>query len=89
MLLNSFLRKRKAEKVAIRQDLATILLSAGILVGMLASYWRPLGFDRSIGINLVFVALICFGLLGVFWIFRSYYTRILRWALKNKFLPYH
>ncbi|MEJ2585528.1 MAG: efflux RND transporter permease subunit [Robiginitalea sp.] len=74
------------QKLAIRQGLAIIVLTAMIIIGMLAAYWRPLGFDRSIAINLVFVALICSGLLGVFWGFRSYYTRILRWALKNKML---
>jgi Cu(I)/Ag(I) efflux system membrane protein CusA/SilA len=45
-----------------------------------------LGFDRSIFMNLVFVGLICFGLLGFFILFRKNYTRILRWALRNKLL---
>jgi Cu(I)/Ag(I) efflux system membrane protein CusA/SilA len=36
--------------------------------------------------NLVFVGLICFGLLGVFILFRKNYTGILRWALRNKLL---
>ncbi|MDX1332379.1 MAG: efflux RND transporter permease subunit [Robiginitalea sp.] len=72
------------KKLAERKDLATIVLAGGIIVGMLATYWRPLGFDRGIAINLLFVGLICFGLLGVFWVFRNYYTHILRWALKNK-----
>ncbi len=67
-----------------RKDQATVVLAASVIVGMLAEYWRPLGFDRGIPINLVFVALICFGLLGAFWMFRKYYTRILRWALRNK-----
>lgn len=34
--------------------------------------------------NLIFVGIICFGLLGVFTLFRRYYTRILQWALANK-----
>ena len=72
--------------LADRQNLSNVVLSAITIVGMLATYWRPLGFDRSIAINLIFVSLICFGLLGVFWIFRRYYTRILRWALRNKLL---
>ncbi|MGB3776654.1 MAG: efflux RND transporter permease subunit, partial [Leeuwenhoekiella sp.] len=56
------------------------------LIFLLASYWRPLGFDRSIVINLVFVAIICLGLLGAFSLFKMYYSRILRWALQNKLL---
>jgi len=42
--------------------------------------------DKNIFWNLVFVSLICFGLLAVFITFRKYYTGILRWALNNKLL---
>ncbi|MCH4553073.1 efflux RND transporter permease subunit [Aestuariibaculum lutulentum] len=61
-----------------------IIISALVIVFLLAEYWRPLGVDRSIFWNLIFVAIICFGLLGVFTLFRMYYTRILRWCLDNK-----
>ena len=63
-----------------------IIISALAIVFLLAEYWRPLGVDKNIFWNLVFVALICFGLLGVFTLFRSYYTSILNWALANKIL---
>ncbi len=65
-------------------NLGNIGVSIVAIVSLLAVYWRPLGFDRSIVINFIFVALICFGLLGTFWVFRKYYTRILEWALQNK-----
>ena len=65
-------------------SLLNIIISATAIVFLLAIYWRPLGFDRSVFINLIFVGLICFGLLGVFTVFRKYYTQILRWALRNK-----
>lgn len=67
-------------------NLGTILVSAVAIVFLLAVYWRPLGFDRSVVMNLIFVGIISFGLLGTFWGFRMYYTQILRWALRNKFL---
>nr|WP_299173643.1 efflux RND transporter permease subunit [uncultured Allomuricauda sp.] len=63
-----------------------IIISVSAIVFLLASYWRPLGFDRSIIMNLLFVSVLCFGLLGTFWAFRNYYTRILQWALRNKML---
>ena len=63
-----------------------IIISATAIIFLLATYWRPLGFDRSIVMNLLFVGVICFGLLGAFWAFRNYYTRILQWALRNKML---
>ena len=76
----------KDKVTASRSKQANIGISVLAIVFLLATYWRPMGFDRSIGINFVFVGLICSGLLGVFWIFRMYYTRILHWALRNKIL---
>ena len=75
------IQNRVTEK---RANILNIGVSAFAIVFLLAEYWRPLGVDRSILWNLIFVGLICFGLLGVFTLFRKYYTRILRWALANK-----
>ncbi len=61
-----------------------MVISASAIVFLLATYWRPLGFDRNIFVNLIFVTVICFGLLAGFALFRGYYSRILRWALRNK-----
>lgn len=69
-----------------RANIINIFVSAFAIIFLLAEYWRPLGVDRSILINLIFVGLICFGLLGVFTLFRNYYVRILNWALRNKLL---
>ena len=63
-----------------------IIASILTIVMLLAEYWRPLGLDKSIFLNLVFVSIICFGLLGFFTLFKSYYTRILEWCLENKLL---
>jgi len=67
-------------------NLANIIVSASAIVFLLAEYWRPLGVTESFFLNLIFVAIICFGLLGVFSLFIKYYTRILRWCLDNKLL---
>ncbi|MGO3261083.1 efflux RND transporter permease subunit [Mesonia sp.] len=75
-----------AFRFSITQNLINIIISAAAIVLLLAEYWRPLGFDRSIIMNLVFVAIICFGLLGVFSVFRRYYDAILHWALQNRLL---
>ncbi len=69
-----------------RAKLGKILITSLSIVFLLADYWRPLGVDQSLGYNLFFVALICFGLLGVFALFQHYYTRILTWALNHKFV---
>jgi Cu(I)/Ag(I) efflux system membrane protein CusA/SilA len=67
-------------------NLIKIIISALAIVFLLAEHWRPLGVDKSIFWNLIFVGFICFGLLGVFTIFRRYYTLILNWALANKLI---
>ena len=71
---------------SLTQNVINIIISCIAIVLLLAEYWRPLGFDRSIGINLIFVSIICFGILGIFTVFRHYYERILKWALANKIL---
>jgi Cu(I)/Ag(I) efflux system membrane protein CusA/SilA len=67
-------------------NLINIIISVSAIVFLLAEYWRPLGVDKSIFWNLIFVSVICFGLLGVFSLFIIYYRRILRWCLDNKLL---
>ena len=75
------------EKVTSKQaNLINIAISAMAIVFLLAEYWRPLGVDKNIFWNIIFVSIICFGLLGVFIVFRNYYTRILSWCLDNKLL---
>lgn len=69
-----------------RSNLINIIISVATIVYLLAEYWRPLGLEKSIFWNLIFVSIIAFGLLGAFALFRKYYTRILRWALRNKIL---
>mgnify|MGYP003634717315 CR=1 FL=1 len=67
-----------------RANLVNIIISVSAIVMLLAEYWRPLGVDRSIFWNLIFVSIICFGLLGVFTLFIKFYTRILKWCLDHK-----
>ncbi|MCX7549941.1 efflux RND transporter permease subunit [Xanthomarina sp. F2636L] len=75
------------EKMTSKQaNLLNIIISATAIVFLLAEYWRPLGVDKSIFWNLIFVGLICFSILGVFSLFIKFYTRILKWCLDNKLL---
>lgn len=76
------LQERILEK---QSNLLQIGISALAIVFLLAEYWRPLGVDKSIFWNLIFVGVICFGLLGFFSLFIRNYSRILQWALANKF----
>ncbi len=65
-------------------NMSNMGVSVAAIIYLLSSYWRPLGVDRNIFMNLVFVAIICFGLLIIFKLFKRYYVQILNWALNNK-----
>ena len=57
------------------------------LVGYLLSvYWEPLGPQRGIIRNVLFVAMLVGGLFGFFKLFQFVYPWILRWALAHKVL---
>ncbi|TVZ59935.1 Cu(I)/Ag(I) efflux system membrane protein CusA/SilA [Flavobacteriaceae bacterium MAR_2010_105] len=73
-------------KFSITKNTINIVLSAVAIVFLLAEYWRPLGVAKSIFLNLLFVSIICFGLLGIFALFQQYYKKILKWALENRIL---
>ncbi len=51
---------------------------------LLAQRWKPLGWDESLIINLIFIAAVSLGLLAFFSVFQKYYVRLLQWALKHK-----
>ncbi|WP_299676548.1 efflux RND transporter permease subunit [uncultured Tenacibaculum sp.] len=75
------------QKVSDKQvNLINIVIASLAIVFLLAEYWRPLGVGKSVLLNLLFVAIICFGLLGAFSLLRKYYAQILQWALANKIL---
>ncbi len=60
------------------------VLTAFVVVWWLAYVWEPLGAQRTFFVNLLFVALLVGGLLGVFLLFERRYERVLRWALSNR-----
>ena len=63
-----------------------VFIAAFVIISILATYWRPLGVDFSVVANLIFVSIICLGLLSIFTLFQKYYVKILTWALNNKVL---
>ncbi len=59
--------------------------AAVALVGIiLAGHWLPLGADKGMVRNLVFVVLLIGGLLSFFRVFQKFYPRILGWCLRHK-----
>lgn len=74
-------RKLFSEKA---MNLATTLIAAFTIIALLTEYWRPLGADRNLFFNFLFVSILSLGLLGIFAVFRKYYGTILQWALNHK-----
>jgi len=58
---------------------------AVLVIGViLTRHWLPLGPDRTLLVNLLFVALLVGGLLTFFRFFQGYYPRLLAWTLAHK-----
>ena len=64
----------------------TIIITVSLVAVLLAHTWEPLGPEKGLLLNLLFVALIVGGLLGFFALFQHFYTRMLRWCLAHKAL---
>jgi Cu(I)/Ag(I) efflux system membrane protein CusA/SilA len=59
-------------------------LTAFTVLVLLAMHWSPLGVEKGLVRNLVFVAVLIGGVLGLFALFHRAYERILRWCLGHK-----
>ncbi|MHC4805524.1 MAG: efflux RND transporter permease subunit, partial [Planctomycetota bacterium] len=60
---------------------AAAVVTVGVI---LASHWLPLGSDKGLVRNLVFVVLLIGGLLSFFKVFQKFYPDILGWCLRHK-----
>ncbi|HEY5653931.1 MAG TPA: efflux RND transporter permease subunit [Pontiella sp.] len=58
-----------------------VIASVGVLLTM---NWEPLGPEKGVSRNLIFVTLLIGGLLGFFRFFEHFYAPILRWCLNHK-----
>ena len=59
------------------------LIALGVAL-LLARFWQPLGVERNLFQNFLFVALFIGGIIGAFRLFQCYYARILGWCLNHK-----
>jgi Cu(I)/Ag(I) efflux system membrane protein CusA/SilA len=79
-LTRDYIPKRMNSRIPIIANALAVVL-VGII---LANHWLPLGSDKGILRNLVFVALLIGGLLLFFRIFQKFYPHILGWCLRHK-----
>lgn len=63
---------------------AAVWTAIAAVAVLLARHWLPLGPERGIVRNLVFVALVLGSWLGLFHLFQRHYARVLGWCLEHK-----
>ena len=63
---------------------ATLGFAVFIVAYILTEHWLPLGQEKGIVVNLIFVGLIVGGFLGFFNLFKMWYEKILAWSLHHK-----
>ncbi|WP_459211562.1 efflux RND transporter permease subunit [Aquimarina rhabdastrellae] len=71
---------------AVQANRGIVMITVITIIVTLAIYWKPLGAGVNMIWNVLFVSVLCLGLLGGFLGFKHYYSRILRWALQYKLL---
>ncbi|TKB28385.1 efflux RND transporter permease subunit [Desulfopila sp. IMCC35006] len=66
------------------------LLTSGLIIlgvaMVLTRSWQPLGVQKGLLVNFVFVGLLIGGILTIFLLFQRFYPRILEWCLEHKAL---
>ncbi|PCJ81217.1 MAG: cation transporter [Bacteroidetes bacterium] len=62
----------------------TEIISVVFVTVLLSKFWMPLGAERSIFINFIFVSIIVSSVLVLFYLLERYYVLILSWCLNNK-----
>ena len=69
-----------------RVALATNIVLAFLLVVWLASVWSPLGAEKNLAAQTLFVAVAVGSIIGFFYVLMHYYEHILRFCLRFKFV---
>jgi Cu(I)/Ag(I) efflux system membrane protein CusA/SilA len=79
-----FRENKLSESLKAKVPLVASILIVTFIVVLLSTYWEPLGPQRGMVRNFIFVAVLVGVLLGFFRLFQLVYARILRWALAHK-----
>jgi Cu(I)/Ag(I) efflux system membrane protein CusA/SilA len=80
-----YLFRDKIPKRIARSEAWIAVAIAVLVVGvLLTEYWEPLGPERGLLRNLLFVAIVIGIVLGSFKLFQGVYSQLLQWCLKHK-----
>ncbi len=80
----SLFRDRIPPSIRKKAPLVGNLVVLLLVAVLLTADWNPLGVQKGLPLNLLFVVLLIGGLMGVILLFQHYYEPILRWCLVHK-----
>ena len=72
------------ERVKPQKNYINMGITLLVVLILLTSEWLPIGVDRSLFINILFLVLVITLVLGLFRLFLHYYPRLLTWCLNHK-----
>lgn len=78
------IRRRLGSRGQATADRAAHVVVVMGALALLSGYWLPLGPEKGLVRNLVFVFVLITGILGGFRLFQRYFSLILRWCLDHK-----
>ncbi len=84
--LYHMMEARIPARIRSRGPLVANLLAVLVVGLVLAGHWLPLGPEKGVLVNFLFVAVLIGGLLFAFHLLQRYYARMLAWCLEHKAL---
>lgn len=82
--INNLMSYRWSENKKKNTNIINIGITLLTAVYLLSSEWLPLGPQKGILLNMLFVIVLVAGILAVLWSLVLYYERILRWCLNHR-----
>jgi len=75
---------RLPDRVKNKRNLITNILAVSLVGIILTVHWLPVGAEKGVLINLIFIVVLIGGVLLFFRLFQKFYPRILGWCLEHK-----
>jgi Cu(I)/Ag(I) efflux system membrane protein CusA/SilA len=82
--VSGLLRQAFPDRLEPHKNLINLGITLFVVLLLLASEWLPIGVERSLLINVLFLVIVISGILGLFRLFLHYYPALLQWCLTHK-----
>ena len=79
-----FFREKIPQHIQKKAPIAANIIVLLLVAVLLTSDWYPLGVQKGLMVNLIFVAVLIVGLMSLILLFQHFYEPILRWCLEHK-----